>query len=66
MLDDEKEALLRQLKQQVSGIDQERQRQLALVKLKMDKKKMQREEKYDSAALVLKMAKEGEEKRTQK
>ncbi|CAC5415799.1 unnamed protein product [Mytilus coruscus] len=65
MLEDEKAALLRQLKEQVSGIDQERQRQLALVKLKMDKKKMEREEKYDSAALVLKLAKEADEKRTQ-
>ena len=62
MLEDEKEALMRMLKQQVSGIDQERQRQLALVKLKMDKKKMEREEKYDSAALVLKIAKDAEEK----
>lgn len=66
MLEDEKAALLRQLKEQVSGIDQERQRQLALVKLKMDKKKMEREEKYDSVALVLKLAKEADEKRTQK
>ncbi|XP_063400098.1 trichohyalin-like isoform X3 [Mytilus trossulus] len=65
MLEDEKAALLRQLKEQVSGIDQERQRQLALVKLKMDKKKMEREEKYDSVALVLKLAKEADEKRTQ-
>ena len=66
MLEDEKAALLRQLKQQVSGIDKERQRQLALVKLRMDKKKMEREDKFDSAALVLKLAKEADQKRTQK
>ncbi|CAC5415303.1 unnamed protein product [Mytilus coruscus] len=54
MLEDEKAALLRQLEEQVSGIDQERHRHLALVKLKMDKKKVEREEKYDSASLELK------------
>lgn len=53
----EKEALLGMLKGTDSRLDNERQRQLALARLRREAKKAQAEEKYDAAALVLGMAK---------
>ena len=61
MLEDEKAALLRMLKNQHSHIDQERQRQLAIAKLKHDQRRLKREEKLDSAALIITLGKEAEQ-----
>lgn len=41
----------------------ERERQLALAKLRRDKLKIKREQKYDGAALVLNLAKDNQAKK---
>ncbi|KAK3102592.1 hypothetical protein FSP39_012464 [Pinctada imbricata] len=66
MLEDEKAALLRMLKNQHSHIEQEKQRQLAIAKLRHDQRRMKREEKLDSAALIITLGKEAQEFHKQK
>ena len=53
---------MRRLREQKDRVSLERQRQLELMKLKHDEKKARREEKFNSAALVIGRAKE-EQKR---
>ncbi|XP_069101140.1 trichohyalin-like isoform X2 [Argopecten irradians] len=65
MFDDEKEALMRSLQNQKDRIAQERERQLAVAKLRRDKNRMKQEEKLDSVALIFSMAHEAEEKQRQ-
>ncbi|XP_033746567.1 trichohyalin-like isoform X2 [Pecten maximus] len=65
MFDDEKDALMRSLQNQKDRIAQERERQLAVAKLRRDKNRMKQEEKLDSVALIFSMAHEAEEKQKQ-
>ncbi|XP_060082221.1 trichohyalin-like [Ylistrum balloti] len=65
MFDDEKDALMRSLQNQNDRIAQERERQLAVAKLRRDKNRMKQEEKLDSVALIFSMAHEAEEKQKQ-
>lgn len=53
---------MRRLREQKDRVSLERQRQLELMKLKHDEKKARREEKFNSAALVIGRAKD-EQKR---
>ncbi|KAJ8301441.1 hypothetical protein KUTeg_020428 [Tegillarca granosa] len=62
MFDDEKAALLAQLKGQKDRAVSERERQIAIAKLRRDKKRLEKEEKLDSAALILSLAKEADSK----
>lgn len=66
MFDDEKAALLAQLKGQKDRAVSERERQLAIAKLRRDKKRLEKEDKLDSAALILSMAKEADNKQKEK
>ncbi|OWF34681.1 hypothetical protein KP79_PYT11450 [Mizuhopecten yessoensis] len=65
MFEDEKDALMRSLRNQQDRIAQERERQLAVAKLRRDKNRMKQEEKLDSVALIFSMAHEAEEKQRQ-
>jgi len=59
----EKEAILGMLKSKDTREMNERERQLALARLRRDKMKIKREEKYDGAALVLNLAKNNQAKK---
>ena len=62
----EKEAILNLMKSNVSRDSTERERQLALARLRRDKMKIKREEKYDGAALVLGLAKSNQAKKNER
>lgn len=61
MLEDEKAKLLKALKNQHNRIDQERERQLAIARLQHERRKLAREEKFESAAIIVSQARENEE-----
>ena len=62
----EKEAILKLMKSNESRDSTERERQLALARLRRDKMKIKREEKYDGAALVLGLAKSNQAKKNER
>lgn len=64
--DAEKEAILKLMKSNESRDSTERERQLALARLRRDKMKIKREEKYDGAALVLGLAKSNQAKKNER
>ena len=64
--EDEKEALLAALRGQGNRQEAERQRQLELALLKREQKKLQQEDKFDSAAILLSMADQHERNRKDK
>jgi hypothetical protein len=65
MLEDEKAKLLKALKSQHNRIEQERERQLAIARLQHERRKLAREEKFESAAILISQAREREEKQKQ-
>ena len=62
----EKDAILGLMRSNASRDSSERERQLALARLRRDKMKIKREEKYDGAALVLGLAKSNEAKKNER
>ena len=54
----EKEALLAGLKGSEAKHAKEKERQLALIKLRRERERIKREDKFDSAAIIFNMAKE--------
>ena len=64
--EDEKAALLAALRSHESREEKERHRQLQLARLRREKKLMEREEKFDSAAVLLSMAMKDEQKLEQR
>ncbi|XP_071784125.1 uncharacterized protein [Asterias amurensis] len=61
--EDEREALLAALRGQDASLNSERERQLALAKLRRDQRKLQMEDKFDTAALLFSMAQQQEKDR---
>ena len=64
--EDEREALLAALRGQDASLNDERERQLALAKLRRDQRKLQMEDKFDTAALIFSMAQQQETNREAK
>ncbi len=64
--EDEKAALLAGLRDQDARLQSERERQLALAKLKRDQRKLQEEDSLDTAAMIFGMAQTNEETRQAK
>ena len=58
--EDEKAALLASLHGTLNKFEQERQRQLMLARMHREQRRLQREEKLDTAALLMNMAKDQE------
>lgn len=58
--EDEKQALLASLRDQESRLAAERHRQLELARLRKDQKTFEKQDKFDSAALLLSLAEEQE------
>nr|CAB3228489.1 trichohyalin-like [Phallusia mammillata] len=59
-LESEREALLASLRRQDEAISEERRRQLAVARLRRDRRQMEAEEKYSAVALVFQSAKQDE------
>ena len=62
----EKDALLANLKGANAKLASERERQLALIKLRREKQKIKREDKFDSAAIIFNMAKENKKQQEER
>ena len=58
--EDEKAALLATLHGTLDKLDQEKQRQLMLARMRREQRRLQREEKLDTAAVLMNMAKDQE------
>ncbi|XP_038068700.1 trichohyalin-like isoform X2 [Patiria miniata] len=61
--EDEREQLLAALRNQDASLNSERERQLALARLRRDQRKLQLEDKFDTAALIFGMAQQQEKAR---
>ncbi|XP_022097553.1 trichohyalin-like isoform X2 [Acanthaster planci] len=61
--EDERDQLLAALRNQDASLKTERERQLALAKLRRDQRKLQLEDKFDTAALIFGMAQQQEQAR---
>ncbi|KAL3852521.1 hypothetical protein ACJMK2_016149, partial [Sinanodonta woodiana] len=61
--DDEKAAIMGALKRQKDKIAEDRERQIAMAKLKRDKRRLQKEAKLQSVAMLISSAKEYEQRR---